>query len=296
MQPRPISVIQQQMISYAQTNYGTSVGQPFYYIFHDSNGNAITPSQANLFILITYIVATAISLFEQVMFLFQNEIEALVATSAAGTAQWLRSQCLAFQYSATTPQVVQYNTTTNTIAYPVVNTSLQIITQCAVQTNINNVVLIKVNTTSSGVLSSPQLTAFQSYLNQIVFAGTQYNVISALPDYLMVGVQVYYNGQYTPTITTDVPNAINNYLANLPYNGNVDLTELEEAILSAQGVNDVVFTQVEIRANGVSVGNATKLVNASTTLIPYIPTYAGTAIIDTAAGRTLTDTVSYIPQ
>jgi len=296
MTPRPIATIQQQMISYAQTNYGTSVGQPFYYIFHDSNGNAITPSQANLFILITYIVAVAISLFEQVMFLFQNEIEALVATSAAGTAQWLQAQCLAFQYSATTPQVVQYNTTTNTIAYPVVNTSLQIIKQCAIQSNINNVVLIKVNTASAGVLSSPQLTAFQSYINQIVFAGTQYNVISALPDYLMVGVQVYYNGQYTPTITTTVPAAINNYLANLPYNGNVDLTALEEAITAVQGVNDVVFTQVEIRANGVSVGNATKMVNASTTLIPYIATYAGTAIIDTATGRTLTDTVSYIPQ
>jgi len=117
-----------------------------------------------------------------------------------------------------------------------------------------------------------------------------------LPDYLMVGVQVYYNGQYTPTITTTVPAAINNYLANLPYNGNVDLTALEEAITAVQGVNDVVFTQVEIRANGVSVGNATKMVNASTTLIPYIATYAGTAIIDTATGRTLTDTVSYIPQ
>jgi hypothetical protein len=296
MTPRSIASIQQQMISYAQTNYGTSVGQPFYYIFHDSNGNAITPSQANLFILITYIVAVALSLFEQVMFLFQNEIEAIVATSAAGTAQWLRAQCFAFQYSATTPQVVQYNVGSNTIAYPIVNTSLQIIKQCAIQSNINNVVLIKVNTASAGVLSSPQLTAFQSYLNQIVFAGMQYSVISALPDYLMVGVQVYYNGQYTPTITTDVPNAINNYLANLPYNGNVDLTALEEAILTVQGVNDVVFTQVEIRANGVSVGNATKLVNASTTLIPFIATYAGTAIIDTATGRDLTSTVVYIPQ
>jgi hypothetical protein len=296
MTPRSIATIQQQMISYAQTNYGTSVGQPFYYIFHDSNGNAITPSQANLFILITYIVAVALSLFEQVMFLFQNEIEALVTTSAAGTAQWLRAQCLAFQYSATTPQVVQYNVGNNTIAYPIVNTSLQIIKQCAIQSNINNVVLIKVNTASAGVLTSPQLTAFQSYLNQIVFAGTQYSVISALPDYLMVGVQIYYNGQYTPTITTDVPNAINNYLANLPYNGNVDLTALEEAILTVQGVNDVVFTQVEIRANGVSVGNATKLVNASTTLIPFIATYAGTAIIDTTTGRDLTSTVVYIPQ
>ena len=296
MQPRSISTIQQQMITYAQTNYGTSVGQPFYYIFHDSNGNSITPSQANLFILITFIVATAISLFEQVMFLFQNEIEALVATSAAGTAQWLQAQCLNFQYSATSPQVVQYNTTTNTIAYPVVNTSLQIIKQCAIQSNANNVVQIKVNTASAGVLSSPQLTAFQSYLNQIVFAGMQYNVISAAPDYLMVGAQIYYNGQYTPTITTDIPAAINNYLANLPYNGNVDLTALEQVIKGVQGVNDVVFTQVEIRANGVTPANATKLVNASTTLIPFIATYAGTAIVDTATGRDLASTVSYIPQ
>ena len=296
MTPRSIATIQQSMISYAQTNYGTSVGQPFYYIFHDSNGNSITPSQANLFILITYIVAVAISLFEQVMFLFQNQVEAIVATAAAGTAQWIQAQVLDFQYDATTPQVVQYNTTTNTIAYPIIDPTKRIIVQCAVQVSTNNVVQIKVNTASAGVLTSPQQTALQSYLNNILFAGMQWNVISALPDYLMVGAQIYYNGQYTPTISSTVQSAILSYLGNLSYNGNVDLTALEQAIKAVAGVNDVVFTQVEIRANGVAVGNATKLVNASTTLIPFIATYAGTAIIDTASGRDLATTLQFIPQ
>jgi hypothetical protein len=158
------------------------------------------------------------------------------------------------------------------------------------------VVKIKVNTASAGVLTSPQQTALQSYLNNILFAGMQWNVISALPDYLMVGAQIYYNGQYTPTISSTVQSAILSYLGNLSYNGNVDLTALEQAIKAVAGVNDVVFTQVEIRANGVAVGNATKLVNASTTLIPFIATYAGTAIIDTASGRDLATTLQFIPQ
>jgi hypothetical protein len=296
MIPRSITVIQQQMITYAQTNYGTSVGQPLYYIFHDNNGNAITPSKANIFILITYIVAVAISLFEQVMYLFQQEIEYLVSTAAAGTAQWIRAQSLYFQYDATTPQVVQYNTTTNTISYPIVDTTKRIITQCSVVTNSNHVVLIKVNTVSAGVLSSPQLAAFNSYLQQILFAGLQYNVVSAAPDYLMVGVQIYFNGQYTSTITTDVPTVINNYLSNLPYDGAVDLTALSDAIQTANGVIDVVFTQVELRANGVAPALATQLVNNSTTILRRLATYAGTAIIDTASGRDLASTVTYIPQ
>ncbi len=296
MTPRTIAVIQQQMVTYAETNYGTNLGEPLYYIFHDSNGNAIIPSKANIFILITYIVATAISLFEQIMYLFQIEIESIVATAAAGTPKWLKAQVLLFQYDATTAQVVQYDTTTNTISYPIVDPTKRIIAQCSVVTLSNHLVLIKVNTSGAGVLSSPQLTAFNSYLNQITFAGIQYNVISALPDYLMVGVQVYYNGQYSSTIQTDVPNAINTYLSNLPYDGTIDLTALTDAIQTANGVNDVVFTQVELRANGVLPANATKLVNVATWIIPKAPTYAGTAIPDTATGRTLADTIQYIPQ
>lgn len=296
MTPRTIAVIQQQMVTYAQTNYGTNLGQPLYYIFHDSNGNAITPSKTNIFILLTYIIATAIALFEQILYLFQIEIESIVATAAAGTPKWLKAQVLLFQYDATTAQVVQYDTTTNTISYPIVDPTKRIIKQCAVTTLSNHVVLIKVNTSGAGVLSSPQLTAFNSYLNQITFAGVQYNVISSLPDYIMVGVQVYYTGQYSSTIQTDVEAAITIYLANLPYDGSIDLTALSDAIQTAKGVNDVVFTQVELRANGVLPANATKLVNTATWIIPKASTYAGTAIADTATGRTLADTIQYIPQ
>lgn len=295
MQPRTIATIQQQIITQAQS-YAVVPTDPFYYIFHNSNGVAITPSKANIFILITYIVAVSISLFEQIMYLFEQELEGIIAAAPVGTPQWIKAQALLFQYDATTPQVVQYDNTTNTISYPIVDPTKRIITQCSVVTLSNHVVLIKVNTAGGGVLSSPQLTAFNSYLNTILFAGVQENVISSLPDYLMVGVQIYFNGQYTPTITTDVPAAINNYLANLTYDGVIDLTSLEDAIQTAGGVIDVVFTQVELRANGVAPANAYVLVNNSTTIIRRLATYSGTAITDTASGRTLSATVQYIPQ
>lgn len=295
MQPRTIATIQQQIITQAQS-YAVVPTDPFYYIFHNSNGVAITPSKANIFILITYIVAVSISLFEQIMYLFEQELEGIIAAAPVGTPQWIKAQALLFQYDATTPQVVQYDNTTNTISYPIVDPTKRIITQCSVVTLSNHVVLIKVNTAGGGVLSSPQLTAFNSYLNTILFAGVQENVISSLPDYLMVGVQIYFNGQYTPTIKTDVPAAINNYLANLTYDGVIDLTSLEDAIQTAGGVIDVVFTQVELRANGVAPANAYVLVNNSTTIIRRLATYSGTAITDTASGRTLSATVQYIPQ
>ena len=76
-------------------------------------------------------------------------LKTTVATST-GNAEWIQAQIFKFQYSATSPQVIQFNTTTFAPYYPVVNAALRIISECAVVNS--NAVLIKVATGTRGCI------------------------------------------------------------------------------------------------------------------------------------------------
>lgn len=294
---RSIAAIQNQILSYALTNYGTNQGDPFYYIFHDKNNVSITPSRTNKFVLIAYIVAVAINLFEQLLDIFRIEIENKIALAPPGTPKWLQNQIFLFQYSATTPQIVQVDPVTFQISYPTVNESMRLITQCAVVNNPFGGYVVKV---AAGLapITTPQLNALTSYLNQINF-GVPYLIINTDADLLMLGAEIFYDGQYSPSIATAVKAAINAYIDDFNsnnFNGLVYNSKLEDIIQAVPGVIDVVLKQVEARASTVSSSLATKLIDNSRELLPYYATYAGYIIIDTDSGRTLDDTLTFTIQ
>lgn len=296
---RSTAVIQKQILDYARINYGTNPPDIFYSIFFDGSGNPITPSTTNKFVLFTFIVAIAINIFEQLLDLFKTNTEAQVNLAAPGTPQWLQRQVMNFQYSATTPQIVQLDETNFSINYPNVNPALRIITQCAIVTTALRMVLIKVaqGGASPIPLTSPQLTALQSYCTQIDFAGVGFTIRSVDADFLMLGADIYYNGQYSASINQAVTEAINNYITNFNvnnFNGITSLSTLEDILQAVPGVNDVVLKQVEARAFNVIPANAVKLVDNYTELIRNYKTFSGYVIIDTAAGRTLADSLNFI--
>jgi hypothetical protein len=90
-------------------------------------------SQTALWNVFSFVVATAIALFEQLQDVFKTEIEAEIASQPPGTPEWVVKEMLAFQYSETTPQVVVF--TNGVPGYPVVNPDLQIVAHCAVETS-----------------------------------------------------------------------------------------------------------------------------------------------------------------
>ena len=114
---RQISEIQQQMLDN---------------IAADSTlGSLLTStSRRAIFRLFTYIVAVAINALENLMDIFTANVESIVAVAAPATPAWLQDQVLKFQYSATTPQVIQLIDFAP--AYPVVDETLRIISHCIV--------------------------------------------------------------------------------------------------------------------------------------------------------------------
>lgn len=279
---RQISEIQQQMLDNIA---GDSV-----------LGSLLTStSKRSIYRLFTYIVAVGINALEQLIDIFTVEVETVAAAAAPATPAWLQSQIFKFQYSATTPQVVQLINFAP--AYPVVDTTLRIISRCSVTTNLSNSVIIKVATGEPpAALSNSQLSALQSYVTQIGVAGVVYSVISQASDKLYVQANVYYQGQYSAVIKANVVTAINNFLASIPFNGQVKITDLEDAITAVEGVTDVVLVNVRARADGTAFASGSYLVQNQQTVARLWGTVAGYMVGETTANNTLNDSLTFIAE
>jgi hypothetical protein len=279
---RQISEIQQQMLDNIAAD---SVLSPL----------LTSTSKRAVYRLFTYVVAVGINALEQLMDIFTADVEAVAAAAAPATPAWLQDQIFKFQYSATTPQVVQLINFAP--AYPVIDETLQIITRCSVTTNLSNSVIIKVATGEPpAALSSPQLSALQSYVTQIGVAGVVYNVISQASDKLYVQANVYYQGQYSAVIQADVIAAIENFLAAIPFNGQVKITDLEDAITAVEGVTDVVLVNVRARADGTAFASGSYLVQNQQTISRLWGTVAGYMVGETTTGNTLNNSLTFIAE
>lgn len=253
-------------------------------------------SQTAIYTLWKYIVATVINYFEQLWDLYKVDLETIVSNAAVGTNQWFKDRILKFQYSASTPQVLEVDSNF-AVNYVTTDASLRIITRASVKTTATRTVLIKVAKSDPPVaLSGTELTSLEGYIDDIAFAGINYVVSSTSPDKLYLKANIYFDGQYSATIASSVTIAINAYLANLTFDGSIVLSSLFDAIQSVNGIIDCVFVDVAARADGVSFFDKTYLVQTNTTLIRNYPTNAGYVVEETTSSNTFSDTLTFIPQ
>jgi hypothetical protein len=233
---------------------------------------------------------------EQLQDIFIAQNETIAASAAPASAAWLQNKILQFQYDPVTPQVLQLINFAP--SYPIVDTTKQIITRCSVSSDIANRVLIKVATGSITpvALSIAQLNSLTSYVAQIGVAGINYLVTSGNPDQLYLQCYVYFQGQYASVIQTTVTTAINNFLAALPFNGQLKVNDLEAAIRAVQGVDDVVLNNVSVRADGTAFGGGTSLVNNQQLVGRLWNTVAGYVIPETTTGQTISSSITYIAE
>ena len=246
----------------------------------------------------TFVIATCIGIFEQLLDSFLTSVETQVNASAGASILWLQAKMFQFQYDATTPQVVQL---INTVPqYPVVDATKQIITACSVTSSLSNQVTIKVAKSNPYVaLVSAELTAAQSYINTIGAAGITYTVISLNPDKLYVQASIYYQGQYSTVIQQNVIAAINSFLQNLSitnFNGSMKISDLEGVIRNVAGVNDVILNNVKGRDDASTFANGVDLVLNNTVISRQWDTVAGYIVQETTSGNTFADSLIFIAQ
>ena len=261
----------------------------------DTTLSALTStSQTAKWNLYYFIVASCIAIFEQLQDLFKTDLEAIASTAAPSTPQWTRNKVLKYQKG----DVAELNTTTFTVEYPTINTTNQILTRCAVITAPNRTVLIKVAKSDPPVpVSVGELAELQSYIETFNPAGIAFTLINENSDKMEVAATIYYNGQYSAVISTNVVAALNNYMATLPFNGVISTQAVVDAIQAAEGVISVSLARILVRKHTVAYGAGVTLYNLllGVDSVQY-QTIAGYVAQETTATHTFADTLSYIVQ
>lgn len=247
----------------------------------------LSPSQTSIYQLWENIFATELNIEESLWDLYSAMLDQIIASAPISTDQWVYERVLEFQYDATTPQVVSVNPLNGfTVGYNPIDTTKRIISQAAVITQPNRLVSVKVATgTPPSALSSLEMTAFSGYLDEISPAGVQYVPISLSADLLLVEMNIFFNGQYAPTIQTVVAAAVNSFISNLPFNGQFRLSTFEQYLLNIPGVTDVDFINLALAP--ASSGVYFYLVQNYTEVVPSYPLISGYATLSSS-------TINYI--
>lgn len=291
------------------TIYNTAVAQ--YVANAASAGIAINPSGWSMYNyqrLIFWTMAFCQSLLEQIQDAFKSDIQAIQKVMPPQTPGWFQNQVInVFEYDATAVPIVQLDETTNFVPYyPAPNNNFNIVKYCSVTPGPLGSTLIKVAGAGPSQLPSIPITsapipALQTFVNTVGVPGLTYRVTSDPADKLFMQIDVFYNGLYSAIISANVIAAINAYLAGIPFDGNVTLSDLEGAIKAVPGVIDIMWGAVQARADITTVGFGTNMVTATyngdgsvatnTQIQRTWPTVAGYIIPESTTGSTwqLTD-------
>lgn len=269
-------------------------------------------STTAIYRLMFYVMAVAISLLEQILNIFQAELEAKILAGAPGSASWMKQKTLEFQYSSTNPQVT---TLVNFVpTYPVINPSLRIITRCSVTQTMSGATPViyqadvKVAKGEPPTpLSSAEQTALEAYYGQggspvadgsgIGFCGIHYNFINQAADEMYLQAEITYNGQYSGTIQSDTINAVTAYLKDLSsavnFNGIFKTVSLIDYMQAVPGFKDINIQTLRIRETGTSFPGGTSLVSSNTVNYTNYTPKAGYIIPETTSGNTMTNSLTF---
>ena len=192
-----------------------------------------------------YIIAVAIWSLEKIFDLHRADIDKRLAELKPHTARWYRSKALAFQYGFDLlPDSDKFN---NTGRSEEQIEASKIVKYSAVVESLNEGRLIVKIATEQGDTLRPiteeQKRSFEAYLQEIKDAGVRLSVVNYKPDILHLRMKIVYdplmldsNGQSITNAFKPVERAIKDYLKNLPFNGELVLAHLIDALQQAEGV------------------------------------------------------------
>lgn len=254
-----------------------------------------SPSAVAIWRLITRVVAGALETEEQLNDVYREELEQIAREAIPGTSSWLAQRVLEFQYSATSPQVVQV--IDGRVTYPVIDESLRIIEAVAIKTQANQRGLVKCakDDGAGGLepLSPAEKLALEAYIDRIAFVGVPIDVISQQADRLRIqNLQVYYSRDYTlSAVQTAVEEAVTQYIKDISsvnFDGIINKVDLIDRIQAVEGV-------VTLRdyALGIIIRDFATTAPNGTFILVQGETQAGYAVPEDTPGYTLADSIEY---
>lgn len=202
-------------------------------------------SKVAIWRLWVYIIAVAIWSLEKLFDQHRADIDKRLASLKPHTASWYRSKALAFQYGFDLlPDSDKFNNTGHTEEQ--IEASKIVKYSAVIESKNEGRLIVKIAGEQGDTLqpiTDAQKQAFEAYLQEIKDAGVRLSVVNYQPDILHLQMKIVYdplvldsNGQSILHATHPVEKAIKSYLKRLPFNGELVLAHLIDALQQAEGV------------------------------------------------------------
>lgn len=207
-------------------------------------------SQASRWRLIVRGVATAMHVLETMWDAAKAEIKAEAERSVPGTEPWLIATVKQFQYASGQNFVLQFDDNYQ-VVYDVVDPTARIITHVAVQRAVSPtgvpVVLVKVAKEGPTPLATDELTSFRGFLAKNAILGGNYQGVSYEPAQVSVGGTIYYDPAANLTeVQAAVAEAVQHYISNIDFNGELYHEKIEDAIQAVPNVTSLLLNNVQV--------------------------------------------------
>jgi hypothetical protein len=234
-------------------------------------------SKVAIWRLIFYVVSVAIWIHEK---LYDSQINNAIAS----TLPWWNKTVKAFQFG----DILTWNG--QAYVYQNIDTTNQIVSQCAIIVA-DKTFYIKVATGTDTLaqLTNDQVTALTSYLNKVVPAGSDFNIVNLTADLLKITYTVYIDPLLinisdgsSVNSPTDFPiqDVINEYIQHLDiydFNGIFYVEKLTQTIFSVPGVKNAIANTVQAKSGTLSYQDILSVVsqtyNATSGYLQIDPSY-----------------------
>lgn len=202
-------------------------------------------SKVAIWRLWAYITALVIWTLEKIFDEHKKEVSEALSELKPHTARWYRNKALAFQYGFNLHSETDLFDNTGKSKEEIENSKI-VKYSAVVESETESRLIVKIATEQGGELqpiSQAQKASFDAYINEIRDAGVRITTINYLPDILKLQMKIYRdplvldeNGQSILTGEKPVEKAIKEYFKKLPFNGELVLAHLVDALQQVEGV------------------------------------------------------------
>lgn len=192
----------------------------------------------------TWVCSSCIWAFENILDVFKVDIATELNSRINGTPAYYVNALLKYQSGDS----LQMNEEGTAFSYPTIDEGKRIITKASYSESqeegfYDKKLVLKVATGGPEQykeIDKTELLAIQSYLNQIVFAGTKATVVSRKGDIIIPRLTVYYDGAISEEeVYQNIETSLNNFIATVGFDGVVYVQKIIDAIQKANHVVDV---------------------------------------------------------
>lgn len=213
----------------------------------DSNLDALnSTSKTAIWRLWLYILAYATNVLESLFDKHYTEVTSIITELKPHTMRWYRQKALAFQYGfdlISDTDIFDNGTATEEQIEASKIIKYAAITEATTESRLVLKIATEDNAGKLAPITLGQESAFIPYIEEIKDAGVAITVINYLPDILKLNLRIYYDplvltstGISIRTGKKPVEDALNEFMKELPFNGELVLNSLIDKLQKTEGV------------------------------------------------------------